>query len=202
MGYSVEVSGTVRLPEQDEPRARELLRALMLDAEDGGLQEEDRVDTLEELACFAAAACARSGDRLVFTPDCHGDPTWSDQATAFWLGLGQITHEGHVRVVGEQDDEVWTYTYTPDGVVQRGCNGWDGTGEPDLADEDAEHGTLHDPAAAAEARRRRARRYLVFGAIPAAGGLALMAAGEGGLVPLGLGAVNLLIGWRLSRPAG
>ena len=198
MGYLVDVSGTVRLPEHDEERALALLRGRMLDADQGWLHEDDEVDSLEELATYAAAACSRSGDTLVFTPDEEGDPKWSEQATAFWLGLGELTAEGHVRVEGE-DDEVWTYTYTPQGVVQRGLNGWDGTGEDGepLGDRD-----LADEEAAATARQRRARRYLVFGALPAAGGLALMAAGEGGLLPLGIGAVNLLIGWRLSRPAG
>ena len=201
MGYSVDVSGAVRLPEQDEQRALALLRERMLSAGSGWLRADDEVDSLAELATYAAAACSRSGDTLVFRPDEEGDPKWSDAASAFWLGLGELSTDGHVRVDGEHD-EVWTYTYTPQGVVQRGRNGWDGTGEDDGPLDDWPLDRQPEPAAAAAARQRRARRYLLWGAIPAAGGAALLAAGEGGLLPLGIGVVNLLVGWRLSRPAG
>ena len=201
MGYSVDVSGTVRLPERDEQRARELLRERVLAAGQGWLREQDDVTTLDDLASYAAATCSRSGDTLVFSPDELGDPKWSEQATAFWLGLGELTAEGHVRVEGEEGS-VWTYTYTPQGVVQRGRNGWDGTGEDVDVPSDVPgpgHARLPDAVAAAR-RRRRARRYLVWGAVPAAGGAVLLANGEGGLLPLGIGVANLLIGWRLSRP--
>lgn len=74
---------------------------------------------------------------------------------------------------------------------------------PDVEyDDDADDGVrprLRD-AVSLPPSRRRMWTYLVCGAIPAAGGIALAAApgGNNGLLPFALGAVNLLIGTRIA----
>lgn len=196
MGYWIGTSGSLVLPEADEPRAVAHARRRMLEVEDSGwLSEDEPVTTLDDLARFVGATCERRGNVLVVDVDDEGDPKWSDQATAFWTALGDVVTSGRIDVLGE-DGCRWSYDYTPDGVVQHGRNGWDGTGEPH--EDEAEDGEAEPETP--EQRRQRGRRYLVLGAIPAAYGAVALGVGSGsGALPLGVGVLNLLIAWRLLR---
>lgn len=206
MGYWIGTSGRVVLPEHDEARALALARERMLRATGSGwLTPDEPVSTLDDLARFAGTTVEREGDVLVFAVDEEGDPKWSDQATAFWTALGEVATAGRVEIEGE-DGARWSYDFTPGGLVQRGVNGWDGTGMPDDPDDaTAAEGSpatapAPAPAAAVEERRRRGRRYLVCGAIPAVFGAGTLAVGDSsGRLPLLLGTVNLAIAWRLLR---
>lgn len=201
MGYNVSVSGTVWLTEEDEARLVPLLRQDMLGA-DGWLDRDEPVTTLNDLATFAAASCSRQGDQVHFSDDEEGDPKWSEQATAFYLGLARVAIRGEIRVQGE-DDETWRYTDKPDGPAQHGRNGWDGSGSDD--DQEEPDGHVADAlgpvdSLATPGLRERVRRYTIFGAVPVAGGGLMLAAGnDTGALPLALGAVNLVVAGRLRR---
>ena len=131
MGYSVDTTGRVLLPLDREGAAFAALTAAMAD-KDGWFDAGDPqwpVDSLADLASYAAASVARDGDWLVFTPDEEGDPKWSEQATAFYAELARWVTEGTIVITGE-DDEEWSYTYTAGRLAQSGTNGWDGATEP------------------------------------------------------------------------
>ena len=134
MGYLVETSGRVLLPQELERQALTVLEVRM-----GGLQgwfdaDDVHVDTLEELAQFAATSVRRDGDWLVLSTDTDGDPKWSEQASEFYRSLGSFVREGEVHVRGE-DGQAWSYVYSGGAVTQRGDNGWDGTPGSALAPE-------------------------------------------------------------------
>lgn len=126
MGYLVESSGRLLLPERLEPQVLTVLEVELLRHE-GWFHEDhvEAVDTLGDLARFAGAELTRDGDWLVVSTDAQGDPKWSAQATAFYAGLARWVLKGDVRLRGE-DGAQWSYRYEPDGMVQDGVNGWDG----------------------------------------------------------------------------
>lgn len=130
MGYLVTTTGRLRLAPDHESAALDALKAAMA-ARDGWYDAEEwPVESLDELASFAASATvAREGDWLVLTTDEAGDPKWSDQATAFYVELSRWVGAGSVAFVGE-DDETWGYSYAAGGLTQSGVNGWDGSAEP------------------------------------------------------------------------
>lgn len=125
MRYAVETTGRLLLPENLEPQALTVLE-LELAARPGPFTEPHDADTLAELATSAGAAVRREGDWLLLATDTAGDPTWSDQATAFYTGLARWVRDGEVHVRGE-DGSAWSYRFGPDGVIQVGQNGWDGS---------------------------------------------------------------------------
>jgi hypothetical protein len=135
MGYLVESSGRLLLPEPLEPQVLTVLEVELL-RHDGWFREEEveAVDTLADLARFVGADLTRDGDWLVVSTDEGGDPKWSAQATAFYAGLSRWVLKGDIRFEGE-DGAQWAYRYGPDGMVQDGVNGWDGSpgSEPDAA---------------------------------------------------------------------
>ena len=132
MGYSVETSGQLLLPQDLEKQALTVLE-VELAGRQGPWSASEVVDTLEELAWVGCTSVRREGDWLHLAPDLDGDPKWSDQATGFYVGLARWVQQGEVRLVGE-DGARWSYRYAPDGVIQVGQNGWDGSlvpfGEP------------------------------------------------------------------------
>ena len=157
---------------------------------------DEPAGSLEELASFAAAQLCRHGDELVVEPDVDGDPTWFEQATAFWLGLGELVDDGRVEVEGA-DGCTWSYEFTPRGVVQRETNGWDGSGDgPGRPDEDEElpWQAPEDPAAGPRPPLPRVRCDRVRRRRGPAGHR------QRGMFPLAVGTFHLLVGWRLSRP--
>ena len=126
MGYLVETSGRLLLPQELERQALTVLEFRM-GAQQGWFDaDDDHVDSLEELATFAATSVRREGDWLVLSTDTAGDPKWSEQASEFYRTLGSFVRQGEVHVRGE-DGQVWSYLYSGDGVEQRGHNGWDGS---------------------------------------------------------------------------
>ena len=126
MGYLVESSGRLLLPEPLEPQVLTVLEVELL-RHPGWFHEEqvEAVDTLADLARFVGADVTRDGDWLVVSTDEQGDPKWSEQATAFYAGLARWVLKGDVTLQGEDGAE-WSYRYGPDGMVQDGVNGWDG----------------------------------------------------------------------------
>ena len=126
MGYLVETSGRLLLPQELERQALTVLEVRM--GARGGWFDADQVhlDSLEELAPYAAAQVHRDGDWLVVGTDTEGDPKWSEQASEFYRALGSFVRDGEVHVRGE-DGQAWSYVYSGEGVVQRGDNGYDGT---------------------------------------------------------------------------
>ncbi len=128
MGYTVETSGRLLLPQHLEAQALTVLE-VELAAQPGPFDDTTHVDDLAELAGFAGAGVRREGEWLVLTTDEEGDPKWSEQATGFYAGLARWVRQGEVHLVGE-DDARWSYRYGPDGVIQVGQNGWDGSIEP------------------------------------------------------------------------
>lgn len=126
MGYFIETSGRIRLPAATEHHALTVLE-VRLAGQQGWFHQDEPVDTLDDLARFVGATLVRDGDWLTVGTDHEGDPKWSEQATAFYLGLEGWVSEGEVRVRGE-DGQEWGYHYFPGGVSQLGVNGWDGTG--------------------------------------------------------------------------
>lgn len=128
MGYLVETSGRILLPESLERQAVTVLEVRM-DAKQGWFDADDpdhAVHTVSDLGSFVAADVRREGDWLLLGTDTEGDPKWSEQASTFYRTLGSFVREGEVHVRGE-DGQVWSYVYSGGGVVQRGDNGWDGT---------------------------------------------------------------------------
>jgi hypothetical protein len=126
MGYLVESSGRLLLPELLEPQVLTVLEVELQPHQGWFHQDEiEAVDTLADLARFVGADVTRDGDWLVVATDEQGDPKWSEQATAFYAGLARWVLKGEVRFQGE-DGSQWSYRYTPEGMVQDGVNGWDG----------------------------------------------------------------------------
>ena len=125
MRYAIETTGRLLLPEQLETQALTVLEH-ELAARPGPFSDADDVATLAELAGSAGAAVRREGDWLLLATDTSGAPTWSDQATAFYVGLARWVREGQVDLRGE-DGAAWSYRFGPDGVIQVGQNGWDGS---------------------------------------------------------------------------
>ncbi len=126
MGYHVESSGRLLLPERLEPQVLTVLEVELLRHQGWFHQDEtEAVDSLADLARFVGADLTRDGDWLVVATDESGDPKWSEQASAFYAGLARFVLKGDVRFEGE-DGAGWSYRYTPDGMLQEGVNGWDG----------------------------------------------------------------------------
>jgi hypothetical protein len=132
MSYAVETSGQLLLPVELERQALTVLEVELVTRQ-GPLDDPEAVDTFAELATVAGADVRREGDLLHVSTAALGAPEWSDQATAFYLGLARWVREGEVHLVG-QDGARWSYRYGADGVIQVGQNGWDGSlvpfGEP------------------------------------------------------------------------
>jgi hypothetical protein len=132
MSYAVETTGTLHLPESLERQALTVLEVELV-ARQGPFEDVAAVDTLPDLATVAGAEVRREGDWLQLTTASGADREWSDQATAFYVGLARWVQQGEVHLVG-QDGARWSYRYGPDGVIQVGQNGWDGSlipfGEP------------------------------------------------------------------------
>ena len=132
MSYTVETTGTLLLPEQLERQALTVLE-VELAGRQGPYDDSQHVEDLAGLARFAGAEVRRDGDSLQLTTLVGADREWSDQATAFYVGLARWVHQGEVHLTG-QDGARWSYRYGPDGVIQVGQNGWDGSlvpfGEP------------------------------------------------------------------------
>jgi hypothetical protein len=133
MGYLVESSGRLLLPERLEPQVLTVLEVELL-RHQGWFHEEqvEAVDTLADLARFVGAELVRDGEWLVVATDEQGDPKWSEQATAFYTGLARWVLKGEIRFQGE-DGAQWSYRYEPDGMVQDGVNGWDDAPGPGTA---------------------------------------------------------------------
>jgi hypothetical protein len=143
MGYLVESSGRLLLPERLEPQVLTVLEVELQRHQGWFHQDEmEAVDSLADLARFVGADLTRDGDWLVVSTDEAGDPKWSEQASAFYAGLARFVLKGDVSFEGE-DGAQWSYRYTPDGMVQDGVNGWDGApGEVvDLAATPPRHGS-------------------------------------------------------------
>jgi hypothetical protein len=150
MGYLVESSGRLLLPEPLEPQVLTVLEVELLRHE-GWFQEEavEAVDTLADLARFVGAGLTRDGDWLVVSTDEEGDPKWSEQATAFYEGLARWVLKGDVRFRGE-DGAQWGYRYGPDGMVRDGAHRGDGPPRqevPDVAVPPAQPAASAPPAA-------------------------------------------------------
>jgi hypothetical protein len=122
MGYSVAVSGRVRLEVGREAEAFAVLKGLVWRSED----LDGSVEGFSDLAALFGAAVVREGDWVLFQPDVDGDPKWSDRATAFFSALSQWATAGEVQVAGEDGAE-WSYVYGGGGVTQIGINGYDGS---------------------------------------------------------------------------
>jgi hypothetical protein len=134
VGYLVEPSGRLNLPEADDAAAVAAVKAAW--AARGGVPELDEFppsDTLAEIGWVAAASISRDGDWIEFGPDDEGDPKWSDRATAFYVAIAPFVRSGAVHIEGE-DTASWSYTYADRQITQYGWNGWDGSigpfGEP------------------------------------------------------------------------
>ena len=132
MSYAVETTGTLLLPEELERQALTVLE-VELAGRQGAFDDSQHVDDLASLARFAGAEVRRDGEQIHLASSAGSSPEWSDQATAFYVGLARWVHQGEVHLVG-QDGARWSYRYGPDGVIQVGQNGWDGSlvpfGEP------------------------------------------------------------------------
>src|SRR5688500_10829372 len=116
MSYSVATSGQLLLPEELEKQALTVLE-VELATRQGRFGDATHVDTLAQLAPYAGAAVRRDGDWLHLTTEQASDLEWSDQATAFYVGLARWVHQGEVHLEG-QDGARWSYRYGPDGVIQ------------------------------------------------------------------------------------
>jgi hypothetical protein len=132
MSYAVETTGTLLLPKELERQALTVLE-VELAGRQGAFDDSQHVDDLASLARFAGAEVRRDGDRIDLATTAASDPEWSDQSTAFYVGLARWVQQGEVHLVG-QDGARWSYRYGPDGLIQVGQNGWDGSlvpfGEP------------------------------------------------------------------------
>lgn len=116
MDYRVETSGRILLPED---REAQLVPALAQEVatRSGRLTAGTTVSSLEELAPFAGARAVRDGEWVLLATDRSGQPTWSEQAWAFYSGLAREVHAGDVRLRGV-DGIQWSYRYTDVGMVQ------------------------------------------------------------------------------------
>lgn len=130
MGYLVEPSGRLNLPESDEVAAVAAVKAAMA-VRDGWFKPNvfPSNDTLADMAEAAGASIIRYGDWIEFGYDDEGDPKWSDQATAFYVAIAPFVRSGIVHIEGE-DSARWSYTYADGQITQQGWNGWDGSIEP------------------------------------------------------------------------
>ena len=161
MGYTVDVSGRLLLPEDREAEVLEFLRERVGDVD--WWPERPDLPVREELGVFLNAECLRHGEWLVLSPDRLGDPKWSLRATRRYLWLSHLVSEGEVRVEGEHD-ETWSYVYAPDRFTQVGRNGYDGSPIPTAADWDPgdppeyEAEERREAERAAERQRRREQR--------------------------------------------
>jgi hypothetical protein len=157
MGYAVEPSGRLHLPEADDPPAVDAVLAAWT-AQDGGhsLATSDPAETLADIAWLAAASVTRDGDWIEFGFDEAGDPKWSDSATAFYVAIAPYVRGGTVHIDGE-DGSRWSYTYSDGRIAQQGWNGWDASVEP--------FGEPEDPLPTEPAPRRRAAGKVLFGLI-------------------------------------
>ncbi len=201
MGYLVETSGRLRLPESQEPAALTAARQQMLALPESGWLSGDIVTaTLDELAQFAAAChLQREGDDLVCVTDEDGDPKWSEQATAFWAALAPFVGEGQVDFEGE-DDERWSYVFVEGRLEQIGRNGWDGTGE---SIDEVAPGSQDNPVAVPTGRKpRTSGRYLIIGCIALFGGIfSVSLGGIVGWLAIAIGVYDIYTGLRMRREA-
>jgi hypothetical protein len=125
MGPLVVTSGRITLPEHLEGQALTVLE-VELGGKDGPF-DPDRltvgptaVESLADLASLAGVTVLREGDALLFSTDHGGDPRWSEQAEAFWSGLGRFATGGEIHLRGA-DGATWSYRYSPEGVEQVGA---------------------------------------------------------------------------------
>ncbi|MER5333769.1 hypothetical protein [Micromonospora sp. NPDC002717] len=130
MGYLVEPSGRLNLPQSDDAAAVAAVKAAMAERCVWFAPDESAVvDTLADIAEEAAALIIRDGDWIEFGYDDAGDPKWSDQATAFYVAIAPFVRSGIVHIEGE-DGSRWSCTYADGQITQQGWNGWDGSIEP------------------------------------------------------------------------
>ena len=179
MSYAVETTGTLLLPQELERQALTVLE-VELAGRQGAFDDSQHVDDLASLARFAGAEVRRDGDRIDLSPATASSPEWSDQSTAFYVGLARWVKEGEVHLVG-QDGARWSYRYGADGVIQVGQNGWDGSlvpfGEPMSAPAARQPGAA-DPWADPEPRNRGfAMGVLLVVGVLMIVGVAMLAAG-------------------------
>jgi hypothetical protein len=130
MGYAMETTGRLLLPVDRESAAFDAVSAAIA-GRDGWYDPDDAwpITSVADLATVAGASAEREGEWLVLGTDEEGDPKWSDQATAFYVGLARWVSEGSVLLSGEDGTE-WSYSYADGAVSQSGLNGWDGSTEP------------------------------------------------------------------------
>jgi len=129
VGYNVDPSGRLNVPESDDSAAVAAVVAAC--AERNGWYKPDlfpRRETLADLAWVGAASITRDGDWIEVGTS-KADPKWSAQATAFYVAMAPFVRSGVVHFDGE-DGAHWSYTYTGGQITQQGWNGWDGSIEP------------------------------------------------------------------------
>ncbi|MEU0079518.1 hypothetical protein ABZY58_16570 [Micromonospora tulbaghiae] len=130
MGYNVEPSGRLHLPEGDEAAALAAVR-VACSQRDGWFDPDlpPTPETLTDVAWVGAATFVRDGDWIEVGRS-RDDFKWSGQAIAFYVALAPFVRAGTVRFEGETGER-WSYTYTyADGrITQQGYNGWDGSTE-------------------------------------------------------------------------
>ncbi|MGW0433609.1 hypothetical protein ACWDV4_13860 [Micromonospora sp. NPDC003197] len=149
MGYLVEPSGRLHLPQSDDAAAVAAAKAAMAEPPGWFAPDEPAAsETLAEIAEAAAAFISRDGDWIEFGYDDAGDPKWSDQATAFYVAIAPFVRSGVVHIKGE-DGSRWSYTYAHGQITQQGWNGWDASIEP--------FGEPVEPCHPAGRRRQRPR---------------------------------------------
>ncbi len=118
MSYLVATAGRIRLPENLEQQALTVLE-VELQSLQGRFHPDMPVADLAALARFAGADLSREGEWLVLGTDRAGEPLWSQQADAFYTGLGRFVTDGEVQLRG-QDGAQWAYRYTSEGVAEVG----------------------------------------------------------------------------------
>jgi hypothetical protein len=137
MGTLVVTSGRITLPEHLEGQALTVLE-VELGGRAGPFDPErltvgtTPVETLADLATLAGVTVAREGEELLFSTDHRGDPRWSEQAAAFWTGLGRFATDGEIHLRGA-DGATWSYRYSGEGVEQVGAPAAPTTAEPPAA---------------------------------------------------------------------
>lgn len=124
MGYLVVTSGRILLPEPLEGQALAVLEVELgplqgpFDADDLSVLGSP-VESFADLAAVAGVRMVREAEWLSVSTDLEGEPTWSDQAAAFWTGLGRFATDGEIVVRGA-DGATWGYRYTGAGVERSG----------------------------------------------------------------------------------